>query len=231
MMFYQLQHSFPDNTFQEHRYTMAATIEKFVGADITDEIIAQAADLFSLHYGVWGSIAKEKMEVHEGKTSPLLKSYHRELPPDCGHSSHTQISLTEVDLGSRVKMSLGKLREQVLPPFKSPNCKHIYVRGLLPSTPSAYHPPFSVGHVFATRFLHNNRPVLWITQLVVHSAHRNQGIAKALLEALREENAQMVGVLSSNPYAIAAVLRAFGSGLERVEKVLEMTRRNATRVD
>jgi hypothetical protein len=48
---------------------------------------------------------------------------------------------------------------------------------------------------------------------------------------LREEKAEIVGVLSSNPYAIAAVLRVFGSGLERVEKVLEMTRRNATRVD
>jgi hypothetical protein len=72
----QLQYSFPDNTFQEHRYTMAATTEKFVGADITDEIVTQAANLFSLHYGVWNSIAKEKMGVHEGKTSPLLKSYH-----------------------------------------------------------------------------------------------------------------------------------------------------------
>jgi hypothetical protein len=37
--------------------------------------------------------------------------------------------------------------------------------------------------------------------------------------------------LSSNPYAIAAVLRVFGSGLERVEKVLEMTRKNARRVN
>jgi len=210
---------------------MAATTEKFVGAEITDMIVTQAADLFSLHYGVWNSIAKEKMGVHEGKTSPLLKSYHRELPPDCGRSSHTQIWLTEVDLGSRVKMSLSMLREQVLPPFTSPNCQHIYVRGLLPSTPSAYHPPFSAGHVFATRFLHNHRSVLWITQLVVHSAHRNQGIAEALLEALREEKAEIVGVLSSNPYAIAAVLRVFGSGLERVEKVLEMTRKNARRVN
>jgi hypothetical protein len=51
---------------------MAAAIEKFVSADIPDEIIAQAAELFSLHYGVWGSIAKEKTGVHEGKTSPVL---------------------------------------------------------------------------------------------------------------------------------------------------------------
>jgi GNAT superfamily N-acetyltransferase len=128
-------------------------------------------------------------------------------------------------------MTLSMLREQVLPPFSSPNCQHIYVRGLLPSTPSAYHPPFSAGHVFATRFLHNHRSVLWVTQLVVHSAHRNQGIAEALLEALREEKAEIVGVLSSNPYAIAAVLRVFGSGLERVGKVLEMTRKNARRVN
>jgi hypothetical protein len=214
---------------------MAAKIrlEKFVGANITDDLVEQAAELFSYHYGVWGSMAEEKMGVNQGKTSPLLKACHRELPLDFGHPYHThsQISLTEVDLGSRVKMSFGMLKEQVLAPFSSPNCQHIYIRGLLPSTPSAHFPPFSAGHVFATRFVHNNRPVLWITQLVVHSAHRNQGIATQLLQTLKEMGqGQMVGVLSSSPYAIAAVSRVFGQGIGKAGYMLEMTRINAKEV-
>jgi hypothetical protein len=48
---------------------MAPEIEKFSGGEITDEMIAQAAELFSSYYGVWGSVAAEKMGVKQGKLS------------------------------------------------------------------------------------------------------------------------------------------------------------------
>ena len=40
---------------------MTSIIEKFEGAAITDEIIVEAAKIFSAHYGVWGSQAAEQM--------------------------------------------------------------------------------------------------------------------------------------------------------------------------
>jgi GNAT superfamily N-acetyltransferase len=129
-------------------------------------------------------------------------------------------------------MSQSMLKEQILPLLNSPNCQHIYIRGVLPCTTSPYFPPFSVGHVFATRFVHDDRlPVLWIAQLVVHSAYRNQGIATQLLQTLKEmEQGQMVGALSSSPYAITAILNVFGQGIRKAGDMLEMTKRNAKAV-
>ncbi|KAE9378623.1 hypothetical protein N431DRAFT_396406 [Stipitochalara longipes BDJ] len=172
---------------------MAPILEKFAGSDITDEMISQAASLFSSHYGVWGSVAAEKMGVKQG---------------------------------SRVKISPNKLRADILPPLPV-GAQHILIRALLPNTTSP------IAHIFATSYAHHNRPMLWPTQLVVHSSHRNQGIAKALLQSLREGNEEqgmMIGVLSSNAFTIAAVLRVFGQGIERVEEVVETTRRNAGEV-
>jgi hypothetical protein len=73
------------------------TFEKFVGTKITDDLVAQAAELFSCHYGVWGSIAEEKIGVHQGQSFLFLKSWQREVPTDFRCPSHTQISLTEFD--------------------------------------------------------------------------------------------------------------------------------------
>jgi hypothetical protein len=36
-------------------------IQKFEGASITEEMLSDAAKLFSLNYGVWGPSAAEKM--------------------------------------------------------------------------------------------------------------------------------------------------------------------------
>jgi hypothetical protein len=36
-------------------------VEKFESSLITDEMISDAAKLFSSNYGVWGSVAAEKM--------------------------------------------------------------------------------------------------------------------------------------------------------------------------
>ena len=59
---------------------MAHIIEKFVGSNITGEMISQAASLFSSHYGVWGSVAAEKIGKKEGETlSPFVGPRHRSL--------------------------------------------------------------------------------------------------------------------------------------------------------
>jgi GNAT superfamily N-acetyltransferase len=133
---------------------------------------------------------------------------------------------TDSKPGSRIKISPKKLKADILPslPF---GAQHTLIRALLPNTTSP------IAHVFATSYLHQKRPVLWLTQLVVHSSHRNQGIAKALLTKLKEayeHEGPVVGALSSNPFTIAAVLRVFGQGIEEADEVLATTRRHAKEV-
>jgi hypothetical protein len=43
--------------------TMSATIiiKKFRAHDVSEDMITQAAELFSSNYGVWGPLAEEKM--------------------------------------------------------------------------------------------------------------------------------------------------------------------------
>lgn len=106
-------------------------------------------------------------------------------------------------------MTPKKLKEMILPT----EGQHILIRAVLPNTPTP------IAHVFATRFYNQTRPVVWVTQLVVHPSHRSQGTAKALLHALPKEEVEKIGALSSSPFAIAAVLRAFGRGIEHVEDV------------
>jgi hypothetical protein len=43
------------------------SIQKFEGSAFTNEILGDAVQLFSSNYGVWGSIAAEKMGVEQGK--------------------------------------------------------------------------------------------------------------------------------------------------------------------
>ena len=112
-------------------------------------------------------------------------------------------------------MSSKKLEEQVLPS----GADNIYIRMLINSE--------LAGNVFGTRWVYEGRPMVWITQLCVSSKHRSQGIAKKLLEALRQ-NERGFGILSSHPFAILAVLRVFGRGPKDVD--LEMTKRHARAV-
>ena len=111
-------------------------------------------------------------------------------------------------------MSAKKLREQVLP--AGAEHTNVYVRLLINNQ--------LAGNVLATRWVHEGHKMIWITQLCVSKEFRNQGIAKQLLEALRT-NERGVGILSSHPFAILAVLRVFGSGPEDVN--LEMTQQHA----
>ncbi|MCJ1377439.1 hypothetical protein MMC17_000534 [Xylographa soralifera] len=110
--------------------------------------------------------------------------------------------------GRRVRMSGLKLEEQCLP--QAPCVHNTYVRATINGE--------LVGNAFACRWLHEGRPVCWITQLVVNAAHRRQGLATRLLRKVREgEQDWRFGILSSHPAAILAALRAFGPGIEEVD--------------
>jgi hypothetical protein len=69
-----------------------------------------------------------------------------------------------------------------------------------------------VGNVFGTCGTHaNGCPVLWVTQLCVQRDYRNRGIAKQLLECLTQDGTfKFVGILSSHPFAIMAILSVSG---------------------
>lgn len=113
-------------------------------------------------------------------------------------------------------MSAKRLREQILPTGADSVYIRIMAAGQL------------VGNVFGTRWIdEDNRKILWITQLCVSKQHRNQGIAKTLLENLAQSE-DAVGILSSHPFAISAVLRVFGRGLDDVD--LEMMKKHAVAV-
>ena len=67
----------------------------------------------------------------------------------------------------------------------------------------------------------------WVTQLCVKSAYRNQGIAKKLVGALRENETGM-GILSSHAHAMLAVMHVYGRPSEEFD--LTMTRIHARKI-
>jgi hypothetical protein len=110
-------------------------------------------------------------------------------------------------------MSPKKLKGQILSEHGHAN--NVYIRLTINGN--------LAGNVFGTRWIYQGHPVLWITQLCVHTSYRNRGIAKQLLGTLYQGE-HCVGILSSHPFAICAALRIFGSGVEIVKPDLEMTR-------
>lgn len=68
-----------------------------------------------------------------------------------------------------------------------------------------------MGHVFASKWITpSGQTALWITQLCVHAHFRNRDIATLMLERVcQDENPDVVGILSSQPFAIAGLLRVF----------------------
>ena len=119
--------------------------------------------------------------------------------------------------GDRVKMSPRKLRQMLLP--EGPRAVHCLVRASANDE--------VIGHVFATRWIFENRglqeeggQVCWITQLVVRKDYRRQRIATDMLRKLRESGGRKdwaCGILSSHPAAIMAALRAFGLSLQGLD--------------
>ncbi|KAF2829558.1 hypothetical protein CC86DRAFT_287013 [Ophiobolus disseminans] len=87
-----------------------------------------------------------------------------------------------------------------------------------------------VGHCFVSQWRHRDDRVWWITQLVVQPEYRDQRRATRMLQALvkhydigrNSQHKDFVGVLSSNPYTICAVLRVFGRGIESLPSKPEL---------
>jgi len=102
--------------------------------------------------------------------------------------------------GKRIRMSASKLQALVFPIELGDKCTYVRatVNGGL------------VGNVFACEWQYQDRPVLWITQLVVHSRFRGKGIAKTMLNKLRQTHIWGYGIASSHAHAIMAASAALG---------------------
>lgn len=111
------------------------SIKKAEGDEITQEMIHDAAALFSNNYGVWGPLAETK-----------VGTFARQ--------------------GRRIRISSSRLQAECLPPLPARNC-----------CIQVWKDEALVGHVLATRWIHQDRNICWITQLCVDSKHRNQGLA------------------------------------------------------
>lgn len=98
--------------------------------------------------------------------------------------------------GEHVKLSRNRFSE-----WLSSDCSSIYYATL---------DDVLIGYAIAIRAKTKHiGTVTWVTQLVVHSQYRNQGIAKNLLFSIWGFSTDDVwGILSSNPYAIRALEKA-----------------------
>lgn len=157
--------------------------EKFDGRELTDDMLEEAAQLFTENYGIWG----------EDPTNP------RPTPKPGKSGRPDLISVTDVSIGSRVRLSKSRLRAQYLP--ENATCS--YVRVTVDDR--------LAGNVFACRWSYKDKTVCWVTQLVVHGDFRERGLAFGLLNQLRQDNDAIYGIMSSHPAACLAAAKAFGS--------------------
>lgn len=102
-------------------------------------------------------------------------------------------------IGMAVRMSAQRLRDQYLPEGTMSSYTRVLVDGNL------------AGNAFACRWMHNGKTICWITQLVVHKAYRERGLARSLLTSLRQDTDDIFGVISSHPFACLAAARSYGS--------------------
>ncbi|KAI9834407.1 MAG: hypothetical protein M1819_003018 [Sarea resinae] len=73
------------------------------------------------------------------------------------------------------------------------------------------------GNAFACRWQYNDKSVLWITQLVVDRDYRERGLALGLLNALRQDDDDIYGIMSSHAAACKAAAKIFGSSISMVK--------------
>lgn len=65
-----------------------------------------------------------------------------------------------------------------------------------------------VGHALYTSFLLDDLTVNWITQLVVDNQYRNKKIAQNLISRCISTSTNIIGLCTSNPYAVKALQKA-----------------------
>lgn len=66
-------------------------------------------------------------------------------------------------------------------------------------------------NIFACRWKCNDSHVCWVTQLVVHKAYRERGLANGLLRSFMTETDDIYGIMSSHPAACLAAASSFAS--------------------
>lgn len=103
-----------------------------------------------------------------------------------------------ISLGSHVRLSKTKLRNEYLPSGISSYAR-VFVNGNL------------AGNALACRWSVDDKTVCWITQLVVHRDYRERGLATGLLNQISQDGSDVYGIMSSHPAAALAAARAFGS--------------------
>lgn len=127
-------------------------------------------------------------------------------------------------------MSAKKLQQDCLPASEGTH------RILIRATYNSHH----IAHALACTWIHHEndadeaRNITWITQLVVHTDHRERGIATRLLRLFTELKHVSIapatsyyGILSSHPATIRAFLRAFSTGIENSTAALKTIKHHA----
>jgi GNAT superfamily N-acetyltransferase len=97
-----------------------------------------------------------------------------------------------------VRLSKDRLRSQYLPD----NATCFYVRVTVDGQ--------LAGNAFACRWTVSDKTVCWVTQLVVDRDYRERGLAKGLLNQLKQNDVDIYGLMSSHPAACLAAAKAFG---------------------
>lgn len=97
-----------------------------------------------------------------------------------------------------MRLSKDRLRSQYLPD----NATCFYVRVTVDGQ--------LAGNAFACRWTVNDKTVCWVTQLVVDRNYRERGLAKGLLNQLKQNDVDIYGLMSSHPAACLAAAKAFG---------------------
>ena len=174
---------------RKHRPKMTTeTFSEFQSEDITDAMLAEAAQLFSEHYGIWGTPPPGRQGGKSGITPPSLAH--------CSVVKSQSPNLLTPGPGTRVKLSGPRLRSQCLPAGARCSYVSVTVDGTL------------AGNAFACRWGYQGRQVCWVTQLVVHRDYRERRLATRLLEKLRETDDEIFGIMSSHPAACIAISKA-----------------------
>ncbi|KAL1847370.1 hypothetical protein VTK73DRAFT_10375 [Phialemonium thermophilum] len=154
--------------------------ETFSGAQMTDDMCAEAAKLFSEHYGMWGQRSSKPGEALfrlVSLLSFLLTLCRKEEPVTLGAS---------------------RLRQQYMPAGADCSYVRVVVDGVL------------AGHAFVCRWEQGGSTVCWITQLVVRREYRERGLASGLLASLRASPDDVYGIVSSHPAACLATATVLG---------------------
>ncbi|KAM3514593.1 hypothetical protein MY11210_001828 [Beauveria gryllotalpidicola] len=115
--------------------------------------------------------------------------------------------------GYPVHLSARRLRKQYLPDTSLSFYTSVTVDGVL------------AGNAFSCRWNHAGKTVCWVTQLVVRKEYRERGLAGGLLRALKGDNDDMYGIMSSHPAACLAAAAAFSTTIEKVS--LDFISKNA----